>query len=476
MLYTPDLHIDGADSLPIYSAIYEAMKRDMLSGKLRPHDRLPSIRTLARHLSVSITPVETAYQQLVAEGFAESQARRGYFVVPLPESYGGLSLAGTNHDQILPEAEQIQTYAYDFHIAKNDITSFPIEDWKRLLSQVVRQEYQELLFYGDAQGEAGLRNELALYLHRFRGVNCRKEQIVVAAEQHLLVHYLSLLMKDLPPVLAVENPCYPLIPAAFRSRGYHVATVTERDGGICYKRLKESGARVIALAPSHQFPGGRIMPAPERLDILNWSKASGGYIIEDDYGGEFRYNGQPISALQGIEPSVNVIYLGGFSQVLAPDLCIHYMVLPESLLEPFQRLKKELRFEGSSSRILQRTLQLFMEKGHFERHVRKMRAVYRSRSRILSESLRHYFQGNGDVQPADSGMHVILKMNASVSEAVMAAEARRNGLHVSQASLFYKDPTSAGPENRFLIGFGGIPLERIEEGIRKLRKVWEPYL
>lgn len=474
MLYTPDMHTNGAEPLPIYSALYEAVKRDILAGKLRPNDRLPSIRALAKHLSVSVTPVETAYQQLVAEGFAESRPKRGYFVVPLPSPYSGLALHG--EPSSLHQAGRSPAYDYDFHIAKNDFSVFPIEEWKRLMGQVLREQYSSLLFYGDAQGEAGLRKELSVYLHRFRGVVCRPEQVVIAAEQHQLVHYLTLLLKSLPPVLATENPCYPLIPAAFKSQSFRIAAVTEADSAVSYERLLESGARVIALAPSHQFPGGRVMPYAERLDILNWSKSSGGFIIEDDYGGEFRYQGQPVPALQGIDPAANVVYLSGFSQVLAPDMCIHFMILPEALVEPFQSLRRELLFEGSSSRILQRALQLFMEKGYYERHVRKMRTLYRKKSRMLAHLLQREFQGAGEAAPADSGMHVLLKLNASASETEMAAEARRNGLHIAEASLFYENGVSPGPENRFLIGFGGIPANLMEEGIRKLREVWGTYI
>src|SRR5690606_36421704 len=141
--------------------------------------------------------------------------------------------------------------------------------------------------------------------------------------------YLAILLKGISPTIAVEDPCYPLIACAFQAEGFTVLTATEADKGIDISRLLQASTRIVAVAPSHQFPGGRVMPINERMELLKWAKEQEGYIIEDDYGGELRYVGQPVPALQGLAPDANVTYVGGFSQILAPDMCIHYMVLPE---------------------------------------------------------------------------------------------------------------------------------------------------
>lgn len=368
------------------------------------------------------------------------------------------------------------TFTYDFHLSKNDFTCFPIGIWKRLLNHTLRDHYDELLFYGDPQGEDGLHHELATYLLRFRGVVCRKEQIVIGAEQHLLMNYLALMLRNCASGLAVENPCYPLIHAAFQSHGYEVFHVTEPDGGISISGLQDTGARIAAVAPSHQYPSGRVIPFNERMALLEWAKENEAYIVEDDYGGELRYPGQPVPALQGIDPSANVIYIGGFSQILAPDLCIHYMVLPNNLIESFHEIRRTFVFEQSSSRIYQRTLQRFMEQGHFEKHVRKMRNLYRRKNHMLSDALETHFRDVGEVMNVEAGLHVILKLQASPSEQEMVEAVRPYGIRIAAASPFYASGGALSQERRFIIGFGGIASERIDEGIHLLRKLWKPYL
>lgn len=476
MIYTPDIHTSS--KLPVYAALYEAIKRDIISGKLSPNDRLPSIRALAMNLSISTTPVETAYQQLISEGFVESRPRRGFYVAHLPDSYGKLTLQGRQFpdNNVAMSGMADPAYSYDFHMSKNDFSCFPVSIWRRLLNHTLREEYEELLYYGDPQGEAGLRKELAAYLYRFRGVVCGQEQIVIGAEQHLLMNYLAAMMRDLSPGIAVENPCYPLIPSTFQAQGYELFHVTEADKGISISRLQSTPARIVAVSPSHQFPGGRVMPFNERLELLEWAKENQAYILEDDYGGELRYHGQPVPALQGLDSTANVIYIGGFSQILAPDLCIHYMVLPEALLEPFHDTRRRLMFELSSSRIYQRTLQRFMEQGYFEKHVRKVRNLYRKKNRKLAEALEAQFRGLGEVINAEAGLHVVLKLHASASEKEMVDAVKLYGIRIASGTPFYAGRKSRSEERKFIIGFGGIKSERIEEGVSRLRELWNPYL
>ncbi|MBO9597783.1 MAG: PLP-dependent aminotransferase family protein [Cohnella sp.] len=476
MLYTPDLYSPSAS--PIYIALYEAIKRDIIGGKLAPNDRLPSIRVLANHLSISTTPVETAYQQLLAEGFIENLPRRGYYVTHLPDSYGKLALEEyrRSDSNVIAAGVADTEYAFDFHMAKNDFTHFPVDTWKRLLNHTLREEYNELLFYGDPQGESGLRDELTAYLGRFRGVVCRKEQIVIGAEQHLLMNYLAVMLRNHSSGIAVENPCYPLIPSTFQAQGYELFSLTDADKGISIEKLTRTTARIVAVSPSHQFPNGRVMPFHERIALLEWAKANQAYIVEDDYGGELRYHGQPVPALQGLDPTANVVYVGGFSQILAPDICIHYLVLPETLIEPFHHIRRRLMFELSSSRIYQRTLQRFMAQGYFEKHVRKMRNLYRRKNRVLADALDARFRGKGVVINGETGLHLILKLRTSQSEQEMVAAVRPYGIRVAAASPFYAGGKPQPRERHFIIGFGGIALERIEEGVGLLRELWDPYL
>ncbi|PZD96108.1 PLP-dependent aminotransferase family protein [Paenibacillus sambharensis] len=480
MLYTPNILMKP--DVPVYSALYESIKQDIAAGRLRPKDRLPSIRQMARNLAVSTTPVESAYGQLLAEGFIESRPKRGFYVIPLSESYGLLTLAAEQTAASVSGQEQdaarvAVSAPYDFHMAKVDLEHFPLQTWKKTLNAVLREEYSGLLHYGDAQGEPGLRTELARYLNRFRGVTCRPDQIVIGAEQHLLLHYLAEMLRGSVRSVIIENPCYPLIPSAFRAGGFEVVPGCSADEGIEAFRLPQAPGCMAVVSPAHRFPSGRVMPLQERLHLLEWARKHGCYILEDDYGGELRYQGRPVPALQSLDTTANVIYVGGFSQILAPDICIHYMVLPNPLTGLFHRLKRTLMFEHSSSRIYQRTLQLFMKEGHFEKHVRRMRNIYRKRSRSLMEALESHFGDIGEIHSAEAGLHVRLSLRVLRPAREMIAIARQHGIEVAAASPFYQEEGDRDSEQEdFIIGFGAIQWRLIDEGVRRLRIIWQPYI
>lgn len=461
-----------------YIEIYEAVKQDIITGVLQEEDKLPSIRKFAEFLSVSTTPVELAYNQLIAEGFIESRPRRGFFVVKLSHTYGALNLnkeTGEPGQHPAKEAGGIQSCVYDFHLSKNDFSYFPFRVWKRLHNQLFQPESKELLFYGNPQGEIGLRREIAKYLLQFRGVSCHPDRIIIGAEQYGLIHLAGLILKHHSDSVAVENPGYRLIPGALDSLGYQVIPIRLDEEGIDVDALRKSSAKIVSVSPSHQFPLGTLMPIARRIELLEWAKETDGFIIEDDYGGEFRYHGRPIPSLQGLLPNDNVIYLGGFSQVLAPDFCIHYMVLPERLVDSYHRLRRHIMFEASASRIHQRTLELFIRRGFFEQHVRKMRNVYRKKNNQLVSSIKEHFKERAEVIGESAGLHLVLGIKSEQPESVLIRMAVEAGIHISSAA-FYWEKVPEGAQKRFIIGFGGIEIDRIDEGIRRLKEVWSPVL
>lgn len=471
-----------------YVEIYESFKRDIIAGSLQEEQRLPSIRKLAEFLGISTTPVELAYQQLIAEGFIESRPKRGYYVVKLPEPYKALELGGPNpkrkippetaampQTKLAPDAGNAGFPLYDFHLSKNDFSLFPFAVWKRLHNQLFRPESANLLFYGDAQGDPGLRREIAGYLSRFRGVHATPDRIVIGAEQHLLLLLLGQMMKGEFNAVAVEEPGYRIVPATLDALGFTVHPVPLDEHGLCPDLLRASGARIASVSPSHQFPTGLIMPLTRRLELLEWAKTVDGYLIEDDYGGEFRYQGKPVPALQGLVPNDRVIYLGGFSQVLAPDICIHYLVLPEHLVPRFHALRRHTLFEASASGIHQRTLQRFMQEGHFERHIRRMRNLYRKKNRQLVASLTFHFGKRAAVSGDSAGLHVILSVKSRLPEARLLQLAEQAGVRVASAAFFWNAPPEMERKS-FMLGFGGIAPERIDEGVARLHQAWLPYL
>ncbi|MCI3919553.1 PLP-dependent aminotransferase family protein [Paenibacillus sp. TRM 82003] len=460
-------------------AIYQSIKREIAEGRWEAGERLPSIRKMAALLAVSPTPVESAYQQLVAEGYIESKPRSGYFAASLPEAYERLFLrhtpekknevpAGPGYYDAWEDGTEIR---YDFHLSKNDFEPFPMRMWKRTLHRVLSEEGTRLLFYGHPQGEPGLRQQIASYLQAFRGVRCTPDQIVVGAEQHLLMNLLARILWRPGCALAFEDPGYRLIPATFEQAGFELRPIALDRQGISVAELRDSGAAVAAVGPSHQFPRGIVMPIQRRLELLQWAVETEATLIEDDYGGEFRYDGKPIPSLQGLLPGDRVVYLGGFSQVLAPDLCIHYMVLPERLLPRFRELRRHLMFEPSSPRVFQRTLELFLKEGHFEKHVRKLRNVYRHKNKRLETAVRDVFGPAAALSGGDAGMHMILTVRSDNAESLLLRLAQASGVFLSSARFDWSKRPE-GPEKSFLLGFGGIPLSRIDEGVRALGDAW----
>jgi GntR family transcriptional regulator/MocR family aminotransferase len=214
-----------------------------------------------------------------------------------------------------------------------------------------------------------------------------------------------------------------------------------------------------------------IMPISKRLQLLEWARAVNGFIIEDDYDGEFRYHGRPVPSLQGLLPNTNVIYLGGFSQVLAPALCINYMVLPERLLDSYRQLYDQLMFEQSSSPLLQKTLELFMERGYFAKHVRKMRNIYRKKHDALIASIQRHFQEKAVIIGKDAGFHILLQIDSPKSEEELIRLAKNAGIKISSASHTWFHPPKH-QRKEFFIGFGGVEADKIEQGIKRLKEVW----
>jgi GntR family transcriptional regulator/MocR family aminotransferase len=384
----PFIDLKVNNSTPQYIQLYNYFKNEIIGEKLQYNTRLPSVRKLADYLSISTTPVEMAYGQLLSEGFIKSKPRSGYYVEKIFDGYCNIdnSVKYERETTLLRN----QKFEYDFHISKNDFNYFPFSIWKRLYCQCVNEKQKDLLFYGDPQGEEELRIEVAKYLRKYRGVVCEPTQIVIGAEQHQLTSILSFILKEHSMKLAVENPSYLLIPETFKLNGYEIKAINVEEDGINIDKLYDSNAKVVCVSPSHQFPKGIIMPIAKRLKLINWAKQREGYIIEDDYDGEFRYHGRPIPALQGISQD-NVIYIGGFSQVLAPAIGVNYMVLPSKLINLYEDLKFNILLEQSSSRIHQRALSLFIQEGYLEKHIRKMRIIYRRKHDIAVRSIKKFF-------------------------------------------------------------------------------------
>ncbi|MDP5275388.1 MocR-like pyridoxine biosynthesis transcription factor PdxR [Chengkuizengella axinellae] len=468
MLLVPRL--DKVSKIPMYEQLYEYIKSEIISRHISENSRLPSIRQLADFLDISATTVELAYNQLLDEGFIKSKFKSGFFVQTLPETIG-LGVTSSGYKEEPQRYTPKKTYKYDFHLAKNDFTAFPFQTWRKLHNQMLNLEQKDLLFYGDPHGDEGLRIEISKYLHQYRGVHCSPGQIIVAADQYILITFISAVLKKYSARIAFEDPSYVLMKSTFQQQGFHTIPISLEKDGISIKKLYDSKAQVVSVSPSHQYPKGMIMPISKRLSLLEWGEQRDGFIIEDDYDGEFRYHGKPIPALQGLLPDSNVIYMSGFSQVLAPAFCIHYMVLPKTLLDDFMQLQQHLLFEQSSSPIHQRTLQLFMENGYLTKHISKMRKIYRKKHDLIIDVIHHCFGEKAEIMGGNAGFHILLKVHSTKSEKELIRLANDSGIRIASTSyMWFSLPKEERRE--FILGFTGIEMDKIEDGIKLLYDVW----
>ncbi|WP_028594464.1 PLP-dependent aminotransferase family protein [Paenibacillus assamensis] len=465
--------LDEQSKTPFYLQLYEFFKQEIRLGNLSPNTRMPSLRKLAEQLNVSTTPVELAFQQLVAEGFIKSRPKSGYYVQALHPIYHKYAASAQQPSTHRITARDPHCYRYDFHISKNDFSTFPHRVWRGLLHDAI--DHTDGLQYGNPQGEPALRQSIVTYLRRYRGLRCTPDQVIVGADQYILTSLLSLLLKHSGSGnrLGIEDPCYHLVPATFKNHGYEIVPIPLQENGIQIEPLYNSNINIVYTAPSHQFPTGLMTSITKRIQLLEWANDSQGFIIEDDYGGEFRYHGRSIPSIQGLIENSPVIYLGSFSQAIAPTFCIHYMILPNRLLPAYHQLKWELYLEHSASRINQLALHQFMEKGHFEKHLRRMRQLYKRKHDILIRSIQEHFQGRAVVTGTDAGFHILLNVHDQRSEEELVELAKAADIRVTPMSFTWWIPYRRN-ELHFIIGFGGIPVELIDEGIQRLKEVWFP--
>jgi GntR family transcriptional regulator/MocR family aminotransferase len=458
---------------PLYFQLYQYFKSEIQSGRIPSGVRLPSIRTLSNYLNISRNTVETTYQQLIAEGYVESRPRIGLYVIEL-ESEMILPLSKIDSSQFslsrkVSENLSKEQYLYDFSYGKIDLDNFPYSIWKKFTNKCLNDNQRDLLLYGNPQGEIGLRNELAKYLHQSRGVLCSSDQIIIGAGTQQTLSLLCQLIGLNKQSIAMEEPGYDGARAVFENHGFQVKSILLEEDGINLEQLQQDGSKLVYITPSHQFPNGMVMPISKRIKLLQWAEEHNGYIIEDDYDGEFRYHGKPIPSLQGLDPKGNVIYLGTFSKSLLPSIRLSYMVLPETLLKRY--LENFQIYEQPVSRIHQKTLQHFMENGYWSRHIRKMRNIYHKKQITILSSIKKIMGQKVEVIGKDSGLHILLKVRNNMSEKELIESAKKVGVKVCPTSRYYiNNKNFIVP--MILLGFGGLTEDEINQGIKILNEAW----
>jgi len=459
--------LDSSKNSPLYVQLYEYIKQEIKNGTIKPETKLPSKRKLANYLGISQNTIQTAYEQLCSEGYAESKPRKGLFVISIEDELPHGSRPEIKQSKNKSSKKELE-YIIDFNSGEVDLDCFPYSVWRKLTIQSLFSDQNNLLSIGDPQGEKYLRNEISKYLLQSRGVQCSEEQIIIGSgTQFLLILLCMLLGKEYS--YAIENPGFHRARYTFIDQGVDVHPISIDESGICIEELKRSCANVVYVTPSHQFPNGMVMPISRRMELLKWCEERKGYIIEDDYDSEFRYTGKPIPSLQGLDNNGNVIYMGTFSKSLIPSIRISYLVLPLTLMNKYQ--KDFNIYKQTVSRFHQNTLFRFMNEGHWSKHLNRVRTLYRKKHKTLLISIDKYMGGRVDIIGERSGLHILLKVNNKMSEEELIESAYKMKVKVYPTSVYY-DRYEVNRFPTILLGFGGIRETQIEEGINLLSQAW----
>lgn len=456
---------DGPKAAPLYEQLYRAVANQIRTGQLKAGERLPGKRSLAAELTLSINTVDTAYQLLAAEGWLEARPRSGFFVRPYDRP-----LAPQAPGPALPApVPPSPAWTYDLSTGGIDTGLFPFRTWGRIQKELLYSQPQ-LLMHGHPQGDEDLRAAIAAYLRAYRGVDCAPAQIVVGAGQEYLLGLLGQLLHG--QTAALEDPGYGRTRRILENSGLGCTPVPVDEQGIIPERLAGSGAQLVYVTPSHQFPTGAVLPAGRRAALLQWAGAAPDrLILEDDYDSEFRFDIRPLPSLQGMAGRGGpVVYLSTFSRSLAPSIRIAFMVLPTGLLPAFQQAYSG--YSSTVSRFEQQTLRVFLQQGHFVRHLARARGQYRQRMQALTGALSAVF-GPGRLRfyGQHTGLHLLLQYPDGPGEAQMVRGARAAGIRLSGLSE-YGQGGGTLPENTVVLGYGALAFPQIEPLAAALKTAW----
>ncbi|MCK5777889.1 MAG: PLP-dependent aminotransferase family protein [Rhodospirillales bacterium] len=480
--------VERDNDVPMHRQVYDQIRDAILGGRLAPGRRLPSSRALADELGVSRNTVLAAYDQLFAEGYTEGQVGSGTRVSRvLPEDVLAARTAAdarqdTNTDPIAslsekgralltarPRAHRAATKG-EFRPGLPEIDRFPWTQWSRMVAKFWRSPPRQLVSYGDPAGYMPLRIAIADYLRAVRGLVCDPEQVIVTAGAQQAIDLAARALLDPGDKAWIEDPGYAGI------RGVLTATQTElvplpvdQEGLVVAEGIKRApDARMAVVTPSHQYPLGPVMSLKRRLELLDWARESGAWILEDDYDSEYRYSGRPLSALQGLDSAGRVIYAGTFSKVMFPAIRLGYLVVPPAMADPIIRIRRSL--DDQTAIVMQPVLTEFIETGHFAAHIRRMRLLYAERQGVLVEAVRKYLGDVLEIEPDEAGMHTVamFRPNCGLADIDVAEAAGRAGISLYALSEFYYGTPD---RNGLVFGYAGLEPREIRKGIEKLAGV-----
>lgn len=457
-----ELLIHLHENSPKYKQIYQSIRTLIENGKLNADTKLPSIRQLADTLHISRNTTLVAYEQLLAEGYIRSEDKRGYFVTTF-EPIGVHTTTIQSEQTKFSEEPNIMV---DFRAGSVDQQAFPIKAWRKCVNEVLKEDI--VYTYGDKLGDTLLRENIAHYLLQSRGIRTSQDSIIIGSSTQQLLMHLAILLQQEYASIAVENPGYDGARTVFQLNGYQINPIAVTENGLNMKQLQKSNSKLVYITPSHQFPTGVTLPINERLQLLKWAHDQNGYIIEDDYDSEFRYQQQPIPALMSLQQEARVIYISTFSKAFLPSIRLSYMVLPSELLYRYKKLFAGV--EQTASSIHQRTMANFMERGFWDSHIRKMRATYKRKMQTLVTVLQDAFGERIQIIGPYSGLYILIQLKCTISEETLIKRALDHGVKVYPTAHYFVEEQTH--EAMLQLGFSNLSTDQIRLGVQLLKESW----
>ena len=458
----------GRGDEPIYVFLYKKIRDDILEGKIKPNEKLPSKRTFASNLNVGVNTVANAYDQLLSEGYVYSSEKKGYFATDM-QQFDNIKINTSAPKPVIPEEEP--EFFMDFRANRINLNNFPISIWNRCMRKAILDGGDNLYKTVPYNGIPELRNAISSYLYRNKGMSVNPELIFIGAGSEYLLRRIFELFEGGTSVAIEDIGLKKLVEQADKFN-IKVNVIPGDDDGIREELLRASDSRIAYVMPANRFPTGRVIPIKKRLGLFSWAyESEERFIIEDDYDSEFRYSGRMIVPMYAEDTKQKIIYLNTFSKTMVPSLRISYMILPESLAD---RYKKSLGFYSCTvSSFEQYALAEFIECGAFERHINRMRNFYKKqRVAILKELLGSPLAGISSIEEHNAGTHFLLKIKTDKSQNEIYNEGMEKDLHISFFSDYILTDKEEPGYVTLVINYAAIVSDKIPEVVKRLNEIF----
>ena len=417
------VELDLHSKTPLYIQLYDYIKKEIIAGNFKAGYKLPSIREGSTLLNISKTTIENTYNQLIVEGYIDNLPKKGYFINEIT------SYNYSKDFTVSKEGEIKHTITEQPFVNSGvDRDSFDTVLWKKLYNRVFNYELTNIYVNGQVEGEYELRREISEFVNNLRDGKTNPNQVIIGAGIQYLIGILIGILGETHKTVAIEENGYNKAAYIFEDYNYNVDFLSTDSEDTFIGNLFKSEAKLLYVSPSHQYPYGQVMTITQRMKLLNWANTVGGLIIEDDYDGIIRYDGKAISCLQGLDNSDSVIYLGSFSKTLLPSLRISYMIIPNKLIDAYNKIK--YKYTQSTSKIDQIVLSIFIGDGHMTRHLRKIRKIYKKKSTFIANYLSSKYNQIINVINLSSGFHIIFEAKTNKASDVIINLCKKNNIFI----------------------------------------------